>query len=150
MESFAPFVDFVRLGWGTAYVTRALERKLAVYREHQVPVLLGGTLTELAWLQGKVDELRRWLAELGLTHVEVSSGVVPIPAADKLALIAELARDHTVFAEVGEKDPHALLAPYRWVAMIREALDAGATQVVCEGRATGTAGMYRPDGELRT
>jgi phosphosulfolactate synthase len=51
---------------------------------------------------------------------------------------------------VGEKDPNAILAPYRWVEMIREALSAGADQVVCEGRATGDAGMYRPDGEART
>jgi phosphosulfolactate synthase len=150
MESVAQYVDLVRLGWGTAYVTSDLERKLDVYRDHGVPVMLGGTLTELAWLQGRVDELRRWLDELGIEHVEVSSGVVPIPADQKLALIQSLARDRTVFAEVGEKDPRALLAPYRWVQLIREALEAGATQVICEGRAGGDAGMYRPDGELRT
>ena len=55
-----------------------------------------------------------------------------------------------MFAEVGEKDPDALLAPYRWVELIREALAAGAEQVVCEGRESGDAGMYRPDGEPRT
>jgi phosphosulfolactate synthase len=54
-----------------------------------------------------------------------------------------------VFAEVGEKDPNALLAPYRWVQLIREARDAGAHKVICEGRATGDAGMYRPNGEPR-
>lgn len=150
MCSVDEYVDVVRLGWGSAYVTRDLQAKLDVYRAHGVTAMLGGTLTELAWLQGKVDDLRRWLAELGISHVEVSSGVVPIPAADKAELISSLARDHTVFAEVGEKDPNALLAPYRWVALIREALEAGATQVVCEGRAGGDAGMYRPDGEVRT
>jgi phosphosulfolactate synthase len=150
MRNVADYVDVVRLGWGTAYVTRDLDAKLDVYRAHGVPVMLGGTLTELAWLQGRIDELRAWLGELGIEHVEVSSGVVPIPADDKLALIADLARDHTVFAEIGEKDPRALLAPYRWVALIRQALDAGAAQVVCEGRASGDAGMYRPDGEVRT
>ena len=61
-----------------------------------------------------------------------------------------LAGDFTVFAEVGEKDPQALLAPYRWVEMIKSALDAGAVQVICEGRASGDAGMYRPGGEPRT
>ena len=38
-----------------------------------------------------------------------------------------------MFAEVGEKDPNALLAPYRWVQLIRDALAAGATKVICEG-----------------
>jgi phosphosulfolactate synthase len=55
-----------------------------------------------------------------------------------------------VFAEVGEKDPAALLAPYRWVTLIKDALDAGARWVTCEGRATGDTGLYRPDGEPRT
>jgi len=150
MDSVAAYVDLVRLGWGTAYVSRDLRRKLDVYAAHDVPVMLGGTLTELAWLQGKVDDLRRWLGELGIGRVEVSTGVVAIPSDEKLALIAALARELTVYAEVGEKDPHALMAPYRWVALIREALDAGAQQVVCEGRASGDAGMYRPDGEART
>jgi phosphosulfolactate synthase len=65
-------------------------------------------------------------------------------------MIESLAADFTVFAEVGEKDPAALLAPYRWVELIRSAFDAGAAYVTCEGRATGDAGLYRPDGEPRT
>ena len=73
-----------------------------------------------------------------------------IPPQEKTALIERLAPRFTVYAEVGEKDPAALMAPYRWVQLIREALDAGAEMVVCEGRATGTAGLYRPDGEART
>ena len=143
-------IDTVRLGWGSAYVTGALETKLDVYRANDIPVMLGGTLTELAWRHTRMDELCAWLRELGIDQIEVSSGVVPIPAADRVALIERLAADFTVFAEVGEKDPDALMAPYRWVALIREAFEAGAQMVVCEGRATGNAGLYRRDGEART
>ena len=150
MESVEPFVDLVRLGWGSAYVSRELRRKLDIYRAHGVPTMLGGTLTEIAWLQGRVDALRSWLDELGIERVEVSSGVVPMAPEAKAELIATLARDRTVYAEVGEKDPHALMAPYRWVALIRQALEAGAEKVVCEGRADGSSGVYRPDGEIRT
>ena len=74
---------------------------------------------------------------------------MPIPPEEKAELISAFASDFTVFAEVGEKDPRALLAPYRWVELIRQALEAGAAQVVCEGRASGDAGMFRPDGEPR-
>ena len=150
MASASEYVDLVRLGWGSAYVTSDLRAKLDRYRDAGVPVMLGGTLTELAWLQGKVDALRRWLEELGIEHVEVSSGTVHIPDDEKLELIRALADGFTVFAEVGEKDPAALLPPYRWVTLIKDALDAGARQVICEGRASGDAGMYRPDGEART
>ena len=150
LRQSADHIDTVRLGWGSAYVTADLHDKLAVYRRHAVPVMLGGTLTELAWLHGRVDELCAWLDELGIDSIEVSSGVVPIPPDDKARLIERLAARYTVYGEVGEKDPGALMAPYRWVQLIRQALDAGAALVVCEGRATGTAGLYRPDGEART
>jgi len=150
LRQAAAHIDTVRLGWGSAYVTSDLEAKLDAYRAHAIPVMLGGTLTELAWRHARIDELCDWLDQLGIDCIEVSSGVVPIPEADKLALIERLAPRFTVFAEVGEKDPDALMAPYRWVALIRTALDAGAAMVVCEGRATGTAGLYRRDGEPRT
>jgi phosphosulfolactate synthase len=150
LRQAAAHVDTVRLGWGSAYVTADLDAKLAAYRAYDVPVMLGGTLTELAWLHGRVDELCGWIDELGIDRVEVSSGVVAIPPADKTALIERLAGRYTVYAEVGEKAPDALMAPYLWVQLIREALEAGAEMVVCEGRATGTAGLYRPDGEART
>jgi phosphosulfolactate synthase len=150
VASAGEYVDLVRLGWGSAYVTRDVEAKVATYREAGVPVMLGGTLTELAWLQGRVDALKDWLRELAIEHVEVSSGTVRIPDEEKLELIRALAADFTVFGEVGEKDPAALLAPYRWVSLIKDALDAGARWVTCEGRATGDTGLYRPDGEPRT
>jgi phosphosulfolactate synthase len=149
MAMAAEYADLVRLGWGSAYVTRDVTAKIDCYRAAGVPVMLGGTLTELAWLHGRMDALTGWLEELGIEHVEVSSGTVAIPADEKLALVERLAKRFTVFAEVGEKDPNALLAPYRWVELIRTALEAGAQKVVCEGRATGDAGMYRPDGEPR-
>lgn len=150
LESAGEYIDLVRLGWGSAYVTHDLQAKLDTYRAAGVPVMLGGTLTELAWLQGRVDRLRDWLHELGIDRVEVSSGTVTIPDDERLGLIEAFAADFTVYAEVGEKDPAALLAPYRWVGLIRSALDAGAEWVTCEGRATGDAGLYRPDGEPRT
>src|SRR3954464_3744893 len=49
MELAADHVDVIRLGWGSALVTGALEGKLATYLEHGVAPMLGGTLTELAW-----------------------------------------------------------------------------------------------------
>jgi len=149
MSQAADYVDLVRLGWGSAYVTRDRRAKIDRYRAAGVPVMLGGTLTELAWLNGRVDELSAWLEELGIEHIEVSSGTITIPAEEKIGLVSTLAERFTVFAEVGEKDPNALLAPYRWVELIRDALEAGAAKVVCEGRATGDAGMYRPNGEPR-
>src|SRR5512144_956730 len=76
VEVAGDVVDFVKLGWGTALATANLHPKLARYREHGIPVVLGGTLTELAVAQGRVDQLVRWLHALGLEHVEISDGAI--------------------------------------------------------------------------
>ena len=41
------------------------------------------------------------------------------------------------------------MAPYVWVEQIEAELAAGAWKVIAEARETGTAGIYRPDGEVR-
>jgi phosphosulfolactate synthase len=146
----APHIDLVRLGWGSGVVTACLQRKLDLYRAAEIPVMVGGTLTELAWLHGRVDELVGWIETLGIDRIEVSSGTIEIPTDEKSRLIERLAARMTVYAEVGEKDPDAIMAPYAWIDLIRRAFEAGAELVVCEGRASGTAGLYRGTSELRT
>jgi phosphosulfolactate synthase len=150
LEVAGEWVDVVKLGWGTAVVTGNLQPKLARYAKHGIPVVLGGTLTEIAIRQGRVDGLIAWLRELGLAHVEVSDGTLAIDPEYKRELIARLAREFTVLAEVGSKDAAFIMAPYVWVEQIQRDLDAGAWKVIAEARESGTAGIYRADGEVRT
>ncbi|HEU4703317.1 MAG TPA: phosphosulfolactate synthase [Conexibacter sp.] len=143
-------VDLVKLGWGTAVVTENLDAKLASYRAHGIPVVLGGTLTELAIAQDRVDQLVGWLRELGLTHVEISDGAIELAHERKLALIERLVADgFVVLSEVGSKDATHIMAPYVWVEQIESELAAGAWKVIAEARESGTAGIYRADGEVR-
>ena len=144
------YIDIVKLGWGTSYITHNLRAKVALYRDLGVPVVLGGTLLEIALDQGKFDEWRRWVSDLGLTHVEVSDGSITLPHDEKLGYIETLAKDFVVLSEVGSKDAAAVVAPFRWVEEITTELAAGAWKVITEARETGTAGLYRPDGEIRT
>src|SRR3712207_3880922 len=150
MEVAGASVDIVKLGFGTALATGNLAPKLERYREHGVPVVLGGTVTELAIQQDRVDALVAWIRELGLEHVEVSDGTIEFDPVDKQRLIGRLADEgFVVLSEVGSKDNAKIMAPYRWVELITAELEAGAWKVICEGRETGTAGIARPDGELR-
>ena len=143
-------VDIVKLGWGTALATANLEPKLDRYRSHGIPVVLGGTLTEMAIRDGRVDALLGWLRELELTHVEVSDGTITLDPDEKCALIGRLAGEgYTVLSEVGSKDAQQIMAPYRWVEQIEAELKAGAWKVIAEARETGTAGIFRADGEVR-
>ncbi len=149
-DTAGEYVDVVKLGWGTSYVTRNLEKKIALYRSFETPVVCGGTLFEAVIARGKLDEYRRWLVHNRFSHVEVSDGSIDLPHERKLELIGELARDFTVLSEVGSKDADIVYAPYQWVEWMRDELEAGAWKVITEGREGGTAGIYRPTGEMRT
>jgi phosphosulfolactate synthase len=148
LETSGDYIDIVKLGWGTAYVTPNLRRKLEVLKDK--PVVIGGTFFEAVLAQGKLDEYKRWLSDHGMKHVEISDGVIDLPRERKLELIADFARDFTVLSEVGSKDAEVVYAPYQWVEWIKEELAAGAWKVITEGREGGTAGIYRPTGEMRT
>ena len=150
LEVAGEIVDIVKLGWGTALVSANLKPKLARYVEHGIPVVLGGTLTELAIRQERVDGLVAWLRELGLRHVEVSDGTIAVEPERKRALIERLSGEFVVLAEVGSKDADFIMAPYVWVEQIERDLDAGAWKVITEARESGNAGIYRADGEPRT
>ena len=150
MEVAGHCVDVVKLGWGTALVSANLKPKLERYAAREVPVVLGGTLTELAIRQGRVEDLVAWLRELGLRHVEVSDGTIALDPALKRELIERLAHEFTVLAEVGSKDVDFIMAPYVWVEQIQRDLEAGAWKVIAEARESGTAGIYRATGEVRT
>src|SRR5947207_1869496 len=149
-DTAGEFVDIVKLGWGTSYVTNNLEKKIALYRSFDTPVVCGGTLFEAVYGRGKLDEFKSWLKEFRFSHVEISDGTLDIPRERKLELIDEFARDFTVLSEVGSKDEDVVYAPYQWVEWIKEELEAGAWKGITEGREGGTAGIYRSDGEMRT
>jgi phosphosulfolactate synthase len=148
LETSGAYIDIVKLGWGTAFVTDGLERKLEVLREK--PVVIGGTFFEVVYVKDQLDDYKRWLGELGITHVEISDGTIEIPRERKLELIEDFARDFTVLSEVGSKDEAVVFAPYEWVEWIKEEKDAGAWKVITEARESGTAGVFHPSGEMRT
>ena len=42
MATAGDYIDIVKLGWGTSYVTQNLREKLALYRSLGIPVICGG------------------------------------------------------------------------------------------------------------
>jgi phosphosulfolactate synthase len=142
-------VDIAKIGWGIAYVDRALKLRITLYREAEVIVSLGGTLLEIAVGHGRVDELVRWAAALRIDAVEVSNGLSRLPPGRKQELIHALSADFLVFAEAGSKDPRIPIAEAQWAAEMASDLEAGARWVIAEGRESGTVGLYEPDGRVR-
>jgi len=151
ISSTPELIDFVKFGWGTAIVTGRLQQKIDVLREHGIGFYLGGTLFEKYVMQERLDDYRRFCAELGCEHVEVSNGTVTMSNAEKASYIRKLAGDFTVVSEVGFKDPDRSeqLPPSKWIEYINEDLAAGAAMVTLEARESGKSGICRPDGALR-
>ena len=149
LETSGDYIDIVKLGWGTAYVTPNLAAKLDVL-QRQARRDRRHASSRPSTRRASSTSTSAGSSELGITHVEISDGAIDIPRERKLELIADFARDFTVLSEVGSKDAEVVFAPYQWVEWIKEELEAGAWKVITEGREGGTAGIYRPTGEMRT
>jgi phosphosulfolactate synthase len=150
LETAGEFIDIVKLGWGTGYVTNNLPEKIAVYQKAGIPVCFGGTLLEVAIAQGRFDAYCQTVQRLGMTHVEFSTGVLEMEVEVKADYVRKLAQNFTVLAEVGSKDANVVVAPDLWVLEIKALQDAGAWKVIAEARESGTVGLYRVTGEVRS
>jgi phosphosulfolactate synthase len=151
VQSGAEFLDFVKFGWGTALVTKDLQRKIDVLDEARVDYYFGGTLFEKFVLQDRFDDFRDLCQSYALRFVEVSNGTISLSGMEKVGYIRKLADDFQVISEVGFKDAERSerLAPGRWIESVHDDLDAGAFLVTLEARESGRSGICRPNGELR-
>ncbi len=145
----ADFVDIVKLGWATSYLTKNLAQKIQVYKDAGIPVYFGGTLFEAFIIRGQFDDYRRVLEKYDLNFVEVSDGSISLPHETKCNYIKTLAKDVTVLSEVGSKDAAKIIPPYKWIEQMQAELDAGSWKVIGEAREGGTVGLFRDSGEVR-
>lgn len=146
------YVDIVKLGFGTSYVTpeKELKKKLGFYNEVGIPFYFGGTLLEAFVIRGQFDDYCRMLDAYKVPYVEVSDGSIEMKEEDKLGYIRELAKNFTVLSEVGSKDSNVVIPPYKWVEMMQKELDAGSWKVIAEARESGTVGVFQKSGEARS
>ncbi len=149
-EVAAPYTDVVKLGWGTSLVTQNVEEKIAAYRKHDIPVYLGGTLFEAYVLRNQLDDYVDLLKTHNICTVEVSNGTIWLSDQRKCDIIKELSQEFDVLSEIGSKNPNDIIPPYKWVRMINRELEAGASKIICEARESGTVGVFRPNGEVRS
>jgi len=141
----------VKFGWGTALVTRELERKITCLRRGDVEFFFGGTLFEKFVLQGRFEGFRSLCFRHGCRWVEVSNGTIPMSGSEKATCVAALSADFSVISEVGFKDPDRSgeLTPADWVGCIGNDLEAGASLVLTEARESGRSGICTLDGRPR-
>lgn len=150
MSVAEPYIDIIKLGFGSAYVTPNLENKLAVYRSAGIPVYFGGTLLECFIIRNQFEDYLRLLDKFKVDHVEVSDGSIDMPHDEKCNYIRTIAKSKTVLSEVGSKDEQKIIPPYKWIELMKKELDAGSWKVIAEAREGGNVGIYRGTGEVRS
>ena len=151
IESHGHLIDLVKFGWGTALVTRDLDRKTAALKDAGIGFYFGGTLFEHFVWTGRLADYVAMVERFGATHIEVSNGTIPLDQSGKADYVRRLAGVRPVLSEVGYKDADrsALLTPADWVDALTEDLAAGACTVITEARESGCSGIARADGHLR-
>jgi len=150
MSVAEPHIDIVKLGWATSHVTPNLEAKIAAYKSAGIPIYFGGTLMEAFYIRNQIDAYRRILEKYQISHVEISDGSIEISSEEKCKVISEFAKDFIVLSEVGSKVADKIIPPYKWVEMMNAELSAGSWMVIAEARESGTVGMFRSDGKVRS
>lgn len=150
LENGEAYTDIIKLGFGTSYFTPKIQEKIKLYQSVNIPVYLGGTLFEAYIARNQFDDYLRLLDKLGLTHVEVSDGSLEMNHDTKCEYIQTLSKNYTVLSKVGSKDAEKIIPPYEWIEQMETELSAGAWKVIGEARESGTVGIFRGTGEVRS
>ena len=143
------YVDIVKLGFGTSFVTPNLREKIETYQSNGIPVYFGGTLFEAFLVRNEIDKYIDICKDYNIRYIEVSDGSITIPHAEKCGYIEKLAQHAIVLSEVGSKDAANIMPPYKWIELMRAELNAGSSYVIAEAREAGNVGIYRGSGEVR-
>ena len=150
LENGSHYTDIIKLGFGTSVFTNKLQDKINLYKSANIPVYLGGTLFEAYIVRNQFDDYVKLIEKLGITHIEVSDGSLDMNHDVKCNYINTLAKNFTVLSEVGSKDAEKIIPPYEWIEQMETELQAGAWKVIGEARESGTVGIFRGTGEVRS
>lgn len=150
LSASSELTDIVKLGFGTSYVTKNIEQKIKLYKEAGMTIYLGGTLFEAFIVRGMFDDYMKLLDKLKLNAAEVSDGSIEMPHDKKCEYIQKLAKNYTVFSEVGSKEAGIIIHPAKWTVMMNKELQAGSWKVIAEARESGNVGIYRANGTAHT
>ncbi|MFD1440419.1 phosphosulfolactate synthase [Lacticaseibacillus hegangensis] len=148
------YLDYAKFGWGTAATMdrELIQQKTAKYQAAGVIPYPGGTLLEVALMNGQFNDFLKETQALGFGGVEVSDGSTTIAGSTRKQVIQQ-AKDAGLFviSEVGKKDPtldHELSIHER-LMQIQADLQSGANYVIIEAREAGkNIGIYDAEGNI--
>ena len=152
LQSAGDYIDFLKLGFGTAGVTPPglLQKKIELAREYQVSIYPGGTFLEIAYAKKVHHQYLQTISDLGFEWIEVSDGLIELSSAERLRLI-KLGQKmgFRIITEIGKKSSGSLVNLETLAKHYELDQEAGASFIILEGRESGTnAGIYQENGQI--
>lgn len=146
------YIDFIKLAFGTAAITPRpiLKQKIALAKQHQIHLYLGGTFFEIACSRQKAIQYFQLMRDLELDWIEISDGTITISAQDRCQFIQQArAMNLQVITEIGKKETGYHPSVSEFVSLFEQDRQAGASYVIMESRDSGkNIGLYDHDGNL--
>ncbi|MEQ8195227.1 MAG: phosphosulfolactate synthase [Rhodospirillales bacterium] len=134
LETAAPYIDYYKFQSTHCLIPEDITlTKAKMCRENDITLYMGGNVAELAWAQGRWDQVLAYALNHGWGAFEVSNTYVPFSEAQMIDMVKRVSAEGLeVFYEWGKKHPAEPLDPDAAAADIKRFLDAGASVVVLE------------------
>lgn len=154
LEVAAPYIDFIKLGFGTSavYPPSVLNEKIVLAKTYGISIYPGGTFFEVAYVQGKLNEYFGLLNQYGFPMVEISDGSTSLSEKERANAI-KMAIDSglEVITECGKKASGSFLELLEIKETLSRDLECGAKYMIIEGRESGqNVGIYDAAGKANT
>ncbi|SFX06553.1 phosphosulfolactate synthase [Thermoactinomyces sp. DSM 45891] len=152
IEIAHPYIDFYKLGFGTAAVTpvRLLREKIERTEQERIHIYPGGTFFEIAHHHRCTDQYFQGLRDQGIRWIEISEGTISIPPKEKRDLIRKAHKlGFSVITEIGKKESGTFLTVDEIHTQAALDLEEGVKFVIIEGRESGIdVGIYDENGKF--
>jgi phosphosulfolactate synthase len=150
ISASSKYIDIVKLGFGTSFLTENLKEKIKLYQDANFKVYFGGTLFESFIARDMFNEYVELVNRFQLDTVEVSDGCITLDHEKKCEYINQLSQKTTVLSEIGSKSADIIIPPFKWIEMMNKELNAGSWKVIAEAREGGNVGICKDSGEVRS
>jgi len=138
LDMAGDYVDWVKIGISSPriYTRDHLRKKIEICHKHDVQVFIAGDVTEMAVMQGVMDQYCNECKDLGADGLEIATAQIYMELRQKAALVKQAAASGLkVIAEIGKKGKAIWEStPTSFFSKEINALkDAGAYKVLIQG-----------------
>ncbi|MFA7468871.1 MAG: phosphosulfolactate synthase [Desulfotomaculaceae bacterium] len=131
------YIDWIKIGISAPriFTKKQLIDKINLCHKYDVKAFIAGDVTEMAIMQGVMDQYLEEVKELGADGVEIATAQIYMPLEEKCAIIKKAVEmGFQVFGEAGKKGVEGwAVAPNYVIKEVGALLEAGSYKVIIQG-----------------